>query len=323
MPRRKRAQEVAEGAALSLLVGGVAFAAAEIGRRLYRHTQIFCPTREPVKSWNPTDYGIPEGAVEEVFFETPDGEELHGWYCRAENAVASGVFCHGNTANLTLSADVIPHLLAAGFNVLFFDYRGFGKSTGVPTIPGVISDGVTAARFHDRIRPKHLPSVLYGFSLGGAIAAQVIRRHPFDALILQSTFTSLPDIARFVFRRLPLHLFAGGEFDTIEVVRKLEVPLLVLHGTADEAIPCDMAHALFNACPHPHRRLHCVDGGLHKDLYIRDPETLIWEISQFIETLPRPGRTHSVAQPEPVEEWTDVVLRTIRRALRRRAPQHA
>src|SRR5688572_16004151 len=135
MPKRKRAQDVAEGAALSLLVGGVAVVAAEIGRRLYRHTQIFCPTREPVKSWNPTDYGIPEGAVDEYFFETPDGEELHGWYCRAEKPVASGVFCHGNTANLTLTADVIPHLLSAGFNVLFFDYRGFGKSTGVPTIP--------------------------------------------------------------------------------------------------------------------------------------------------------------------------------------------
>ena len=304
-------------------MGGAAFAVAEIGRRLYRHTQIFCPTREPVKSWNPTDYGIPEGAAEEVFFETPDGEELHGWYCRAENPVASGVFCHGNTANLTLSADVIPHLLTAGFNVLFFDYRGFGKSTGVPTIAGVVSDGVTAARFHDRIRPKHLPSILYGFSLGGAIAAQVLREHPFDGLILQSTFTSLPDITRVVFPRLPLHHFAGSEFDTIGVVRKLEVPLLVLHGTADEAIPCDMAHELFNACSHPLRRLHCVDGGLHKDLYIRDPEALIWEISQFIDSLPQPGRSTAVEQPEPVEEWTDVVLRTIRRALRRRTPQHA
>lgn len=323
MPKRKRAQDVAESAALSLLVGGVAVAAAEIGRRLYRHTQIFCPSRDPVKTWNPTDYGIPEGAVEEVFFETPDGEELHGWYCRAGKPVASGVFCHGNTQNLTLSADVIPHLLAAGFNVLFFDYRGFGKSTGVPTIPGVISDGITAARFHDRIRPKHLPSVLYGFSLGGAIAAQVIRRHPFDALILQSTFTSLPEIARVVYPRVPMHLFAGKEFNTIDIVKKLEVPLLVLHGTADEAIPCDMAQALFDACPNRLRRLHRVDGGLHKDLFLRDPDTLIWEISQFIASLPAPGRTYSVEQPSPVDEWTDVVLRAIRRVLRRRTPQHA
>jgi uncharacterized protein len=323
MARRKRAQDVAEGAALSLLIGGVAVAAAEIGRRLYRHTQVFCPTREPVKSWDWTDYGIPKDAVEEVFFETPDGEELHGWYCRAGKPVASGVFCHGNTANLTLSADVIPHLLAAGFNVLFFDYRGFGKSTGVPTIPGVISDGITAARFHDRIRPKHLPSVLYGFSLGGAIAAQVIRRHPFDALILQSTFTSLTDMARVLYRRLPMHLLAGSEFDTIAVIRKLQVPLLVLHGTADEAIPCDMAHALFNACAHPVRRIHCINGGLHKDLYLRDPDSLIWQISQFIASLPAPGRTSSVEQPPPVEEWTDAVLRMVRRMLRRRAPQHA
>jgi hypothetical protein len=323
MPKRKRAQDVAEGAALSLLIGCAAAAAAELGRRLFRHTQIFCPWRDPVKSWNWVDYGIPQDAVDEVWFETPDGEELYGWYCRAENPVASGVFCHGNTANLTYSAEVIPHLLAAGFNVLWFDYRGFGRSTGVPTIAGVIADGITAARFHDKIRPKHLPSVLYGYSLGGAVAAQVITKHPFDALILQSTFTSLPAMARVVWPKFPLHLFAGREFNTIDVVRKLEVPLLVLHGTNDEAVPCAMAHELFNDCPNPLRRLHCVDGGLHKDLYERDPETLIWEISQFIASLPEPGRTTSVEQSAPVEEWSDVLLRAIRRAIRRRTPQHA
>ncbi|HWW62857.1 MAG TPA: alpha/beta fold hydrolase, partial [Thermoanaerobaculia bacterium] len=146
---------------MPLLVGSAAIAAADIARRIFRHTQIFCPSPDPVKTWNPADYGIPDGAVEEVSFETPDGEELYGWYCRSEKPIASGVFCHGNTGNLTTTAEVIPHLLSAGFNVLFFDYRGFGKSTGIATFRGVISDGVTASRFHDRIRPKDLPTVLY------------------------------------------------------------------------------------------------------------------------------------------------------------------
>lgn len=323
MGRKKRGQSLTEVAALPFLIGSAAVAAIEIGRRIYRHSQVFCPSPDPIKTWNPADYGIPDGAVEEHFFETPDGEELHGWYCRSPKPVASGVFCHGNTANLTLSAPVIPHLLDAGFNVLFFDYRGFGKSTGTPTINGVISDGVTAARFHDKIRPKQLPSILYGFSLGGAIAAQVIRRHPFDALILQSTFTSLPEMARVLYPRIPLHLFAGREFDTIGVIRKLDVPLLVLHGTADEAIPCAMADELLNACPHPQRRLHRVEGGLHKDLYVRDPDSLIWAISQFIAELPPAGRTFSVNEPPVLEQWTDIALRTARRAFRRRAPQQA
>jgi alpha-beta hydrolase superfamily lysophospholipase len=297
-------------------------AAVEIGRRVYRQTQVFCPSRDPVKSWNPADYGIPEGAVEEHWIETPDGEELYAWYCRAPKPVASGVFCHGNTANLTISADVIPHLLNAGFNVLFFDYRGFGRSSGRASFGGVISDGVTAARFHDRIRPQNLPTVLYGYSLGGAVAAQVIRRHAFDGLILQSTFTSLPNVTRVLYPRLPLHLFAGNVFNTLAVVRRLQVPLLVLHGTDDEVCPCSMAKEIFGAC-RTTKKMVCIDGGLHKDLFLRDPDSLIWAISQFIAELPKNAKTFSVEEASLIEQWTDVALRAIRRVTRRKSPQHA
>ena len=279
----KRSGGVA-GAVLPWLLGGAALAALDFGRRLYRDSQIFDPRREPERTWDPADYGIPDGAVEPMTIVTPDGERLDAWYCRAPNPKASGVFCHGNTGNLTKSADIIPHLLTAGLSILFFDYRGFGRSTGRATYPGVIADGVTAARFHDTIRPKHLPSVLYGFSLGGAIAAQVIRRHRFDALILQSTFTSLTRLTRFLYPRLPMHLLAGGLFDTLRVIRTLDVPLLVMHGTADEVVPCSMAHEIFGACT-ARKRLHVVEEALHKDLYEREPDALIWTVSQFIADL--------------------------------------
>ncbi|HUR81464.1 MAG TPA: alpha/beta fold hydrolase [Thermoanaerobaculia bacterium] len=303
-------------AALPLLLGGATLLAFDIARRIYRHTQIFAPDRAPLRTWNPADYGIPEDAVEENWIDTPDGEVLHAWYCRAKNPKASGLFCHGNTGNLTISADVIPHLLDAGFNILIFDYRGFGRSSGRASYRGVISDGITAARFHDAIRPQHIPSILYGFSLGGAIAAQVIRRHPFDAMILQSTFTSLPQITRVLFPRLPLHLFAGRLFDTISVVRRLEVPLLILHGADDEVAPCWMAHQLHDACPSP-KRIHTVDGGLHKDIFERDPDALIWAVSQFIAELPARRHPLTIENPPAVEQWTDFALRALRRAFRK------
>lgn len=315
MFRRKKKQTITDVAALPLILGGAVIAAADIGRRAYRRSQVFCPSREPAISWDPTDYGIAADAVEEHWIDTPDGERLHAWYCRAEKPVASGVFCHGNTGNLTTSADTIPHLLAAGLNVLFFDYRGFGKSSGWATVRGVISDGIAAARFHETIRPAHLPSVLYGFSLGGGVAAQVIRRHPFDALILQSTFTSLPRLTRVMFPRAPMHLLAGDLFDTYSVVKRLQVPLLVIHGTDDEAIPCSMAHELFDACP-GEKRIHCIEGGLHKDLFVRDPDSIVWHLSRFLADLPRHRRTPSVEAQPKLEEWAHAAMRTVRGVFR-------
>ncbi|HET7433263.1 MAG TPA: alpha/beta hydrolase, partial [Thermoanaerobaculia bacterium] len=177
------------------------------------------------------------------------------------------------------------------------------------------------ARYHEKIRPQHLPSLLYGFSLGGAIAAQVIKRHPFDGLILQSTFTSLPHITRVLFPRLPMHLLAGNLFNTLEVVRQLQVPLLVLHGTADEVIPCRMAHQLFDSCT-AKKRIFCVEGGLHKDLYVKDADTLIWAISQFIADLPRRGHALSVEETPLLEQMTDVALRALHRVTRGNDPRH-
>jgi alpha-beta hydrolase superfamily lysophospholipase len=315
--RRKQARELAKTAKQSLLIGGAAFVAADLARRAFRHMQLFCPERKAVKSWNPEDYGVPRERVEEQWFETPDGEMLYGWYCRAENPVASAVYCHGNTGNLTTVAETIPYFLEAGCSVLFFDYRGFGRSTGHASIAGIVADGVTAARHHEKIRPRGLPSILYGYSLGGAVAAQVIRHHPFDGLILHSTFTSLPDIARVTWPRLPLHLFAGDFFDTVAVMKKIRVPVLILHGTADDVVPCWMAHTLYDACPAP-RRLYTVPGGLHKDLFVRDAPALVSTITQFLHDLPAAGEAPEVdTRYGPVDEIIDSAFRYVRRILRR------
>lgn len=293
MSRKNRIRQLA----FPFAMGAAAFAAAEVARRIYRQSQLFCPSPDPVKSWNPEDYGIPAGATQEVWFETPKGELLYGWYCRAQNPIASALYCHGNTGNLTISAHDIPHILDAGLNVLFFDYRGFGKSAGRATIAGVISDGVTAARFHDNIRPKQLPSILYGYSLGGAVAAQVIKRHSFDGLILQSTFTSLPQLTRVLYPRLPMHLLAGDLFDTESVIKRLQIPLLLIHGTADETIPAWMAHALYDACSAT-KHIEIVEDGLHKDLYERSGQSIVTAMNRFAASLP-----HDTAQtplrPDP------------------------
>ncbi|HEX3577157.1 MAG TPA: alpha/beta fold hydrolase [Thermoanaerobaculia bacterium] len=318
---RKKSSAHLPDAASSLLIGAAVLLALDVGRRIFRRSQLFEPERQPVISWNPEDYGIPRERTEVLNFETDDGELLYGWYCRAQHPIASALYCHGNTGNLSNTAHVMPHLLDAGINVLLFDYRGFGRSSGSPSLSGIIDDGVTAARLHEKIRPKNIPSILYGYSLGGAIAAQIIRRHPFDGLILQSTFTNLPDIARVTFPRVPLHLVSGRLFDTLEVVRNLTIPALIIHGTTDEVCPSWMAQQLHDSCATSEKKLILVEGGLHKDLFERDDaQTLVWEINRFATSL---RCTPHVVQYQPGagELLLDHALRFVRRQWRRHLVQ--
>ena len=318
--RKLAIKRLTEAVAAPLLIGGLTVMALDLGRRMFRRMQLFCPTRQPLASWNPEDYGVPPGRAEELWIETNDGEYLYGWYCRAENPVASALYCHGNTGNLTNTAFTIPHLLAGGVNVLFFDYRGFGRSTGTPSFNGIVDDGVAAARVHEKIRPKDVPSILYGYSLGGSIAAQVVRRHSFDALVLQSTFTNLPDITRVTFPRIPLHLVSGRLFDTLSIVGKLSMPVLIIHGASDEVCPCWMAHALHDGCTSAKKELLIIDGGLHKDLWLRDPDTLVRTIHAFARNV-APSEQAIEAPPSAFDHAIDAAFRSVRRLLRRHPAQ--
>jgi fermentation-respiration switch protein FrsA (DUF1100 family) len=244
-----------------VVLGAAALAALDFGRRAFRRHHLFAPSRVPLRTWDPADYGLARDRVDELRFENGDGQRLHAWYCRAERPVASAVYCHGNAGNLTHFAEVMPHLNEAGISVLLFDYRGYGQSSGRLSSHGVVHDALAAARKHDALRPPGLPSIAYGFSLGGAVAAQLATRHPFDGLILQATFTSLSEMARVIFPSWPLHLLSGGLFDTREVLRRLELPLLILHGSSDESVPGRMANELFEACGGP-KRLVTIEGFL-------------------------------------------------------------
>jgi len=241
-----------------------AFSGLEMVRRFYRDSHLFVPSSEPIVSWEPADYGFHPDQVDEVFFEC-DGNRLHGWYCRAEHPVASALYCHGNTGNLTKDLSAIRHFVQRGISVFTFDYRGFGKSSGHPGIRGVVRDAIGAAALHDSLRPAGIPSLLYGFSLGGAIAAQVARQWQFRILVLQSTFTCLREIARVVHASSSLHLLCGDEFDTLSVVKQLAIPIIVIHGSDDQAIPIWMGLELFRDAANA-RALLTVEGGSHGNL---------------------------------------------------------
>jgi Hydrolases of the alpha/beta superfamily len=300
-----------------LLAAAGAVLVLDFVRRIVRVSQLFDPARDPVADWNPDSYGIPAHDVEEVWFETPDGELLHGWYCRTARPIGSALYLHGNTGNLTTSAKDIPHLLAGGLNVLTFDYRGFGKSSGRASAGGIVRDGLAAARLHETLRPADLPSILYGFSMGGAVGAEILKQHSFDGLVFQSTFNTLREIARLAFPRLPLHLLSGSFFDTAAVLRRLSHPVLFLHGSDDEVCPAWMGQALHDLSPSEYRQMVIVEGGLHKDLFSREPERLVRVIREFVVRVPASTPT----APSASNRRTQLVngsLRSLRRLLRRR-----
>ena len=160
---------------------------------------IFYPSRE--LEAQPTDWGMP---YEDVFLKTADAVELHGWYIPAPGATRALLFLHGNAGNISHRHDSIAIFRRLGLNVFIFDYRGYGRSQGVPDEAGLYRDADAAWRYLTETRGVATQDiVIFGRSLGGAVAAQLAGQlgtgTPAGALILESTFSSARDFAREAF----------------------------------------------------------------------------------------------------------------------------
>ena len=214
-----------------------------------------------------------------------DGVRLHGWWMPARaRAIGHLLFCHGNGGNL---GDRVAHLALlsrAGFDVLAFDYRGYGRSAGRPSERGTMLDARAARAAllaRDGVEPQR---VLYlGESLGGAVALALAVQHPPAGLILQSTFTSIRDMARVHYPFIPRALVPDA-YPSLRIVRGLECPLLVLHGARDEIVPLIYGEALFDAAPEP-KRLHVLTGTGHDDLLLDAAEEWVQVITTWARSL--------------------------------------
>jgi hypothetical protein len=218
---------------------------------------------------------------EDVSITTADGSRLHGWWLPAKGAALGSVLhLHGNAANVSNHLPLVAWLPAAGFNVLMLDYRGFGRSEGRPTLDGVVDDSAAAIAYL-RSRPGVDGGrlIVLGQSLGGATALRLLARDAEGVrlAVIEAAFASYRGIARDAAAQsvvlLPLvpvaaPMLPGAASDPLAALASIRVPLLIVHGTADEVIPFSHGEQLAAAAP-PGTQFVRVDGARHMESLTR------------------------------------------------------
>jgi len=202
----------------------------------------------PPPETTPRESGL---AFEEWRLATVDGALVNAWRIRAQDSRGAIVFCHGNAGNMASRIDKAAVLAAGGFDVVLFDYRGYGASTGRLSEEGTYLDAETvwSKLVEVGFAPEHI--VAFGESLGGAVAIELARRRRVGALVVEDTFTSLADMAARVYPWLPVRLILRIEYASKAKVGELAVPCLVIHSRDDELVPFAQGRALFEAAREP------------------------------------------------------------------------
>ena len=229
-------------------------------------------------------YSGAPATVQDVYIpvgDQPGAQKIHAWWWPSAARDAPVVYyLHGVRWNLTGHLRRMEQLRAFGFSVFAIDYRGFGKSDGdLPSEDMTYEDAAAGFAWLEKQVPDASRRFVYGHSLGGAVAidlASKLARRPDPAirgLIVESSFTSLPDIAaELSWNWLPTRLIMTQRYDSIEKIRDVNVPVLFVHGTGDRFVPARFSKALFEAAPAPKRLLLIENGGHNNAMWIGDSE---------------------------------------------------
>ena len=242
---------------------------------LFQNKLLYFPTHDIYTA--PDRHGL---SYEEVFLTTADNCKLWAWFLPVANARGTVLFCHGNAGNLTYRLSSMLDFYDARLNVLIFDYRGYGKSEGSPSESGTYQDVTAAWRF--LIDVKKIPAnkiIVFGRSLGGAIAAYAASKNAPGALILESAFTSVPDLASQIYPLFPVRLLARYRYPTRRYLEGISCPVLIIHSREDEIVPFSHGQSLFAAAKDPKEFLAI--SGSHGDGFIVSQKEYQPKLEQF------------------------------------------
>lgn len=229
---------------------------------------------------SPADIGLTFAPLK---LSTADGEILDGWYVPARNkARGLVVFFHGNAGNIAQRLDYLRMFHDLGFATLMLDYRGYGLSSGSPSEEGTYLDA--AAIWRHATQVLGFPAervVLFGESLGGGVATQLATEVRPAALVLASTFTSLPDIGVELYPLLPIRLLAKIRYESKARLKQIICPVLVIHSKSDDVIPFAHGRRLFDAASQPKQFLEIE--GRHNDGFVFGRKAWILELDSFLQ----------------------------------------
>ena len=218
-------------------------------------------------------------SFENVTLTTQDNVDLHGWWIPAPNSRAALLFFHGNAGNISHRLDSIEIFHKLGLSVFIFDYRGYGQSRGKPSIDGTKLDALAAWQWlteEKKIAAEKI--VLFGRSLGGAIAMELTRSVTPGAIILESTFSSLPDMAPFP---APVARFLLGDiWNSAQTAAALTVPALCIHSPDDEIIPYRQGKRIYDAAASEKSFLEI--RGDHNGGFLRSYNTYVPALDSFL-----------------------------------------
>lgn len=242
-------------------IGSVAAALATVWIffRWFEWKNLYYPDRK--MDATPADVGL---RFEEIWFVAEDGARLHGWWIPHPEARGTVIHLHGNAGNISSRIWIPADLNRLKLNVFLFDYRGYGRSKGFPREKGLYRDAraayeVVRAKYDDAENP---PVILHGQSLGGAVAAQLALDKPCRGLIIESTFSSVPDMARAMYPALPRAVIRS-KFDTVSKMPEIRIPVIVAHSRTDDLVPYEQGRKIFEAANEP--KVFCELTGGHNE----------------------------------------------------------
>ena len=229
---------------------------------LFQRKILFNISGKPNK---PEDYELSN--IKELKIKTSDGVDLLAWYSKPNINQPMLVYFHGNSFDIGERAYRIKRYINNGWGVLLLAWRGYSGNLGKPTEKNLYIDGETAIKWIiDNLNYDYENLIIYGESLGCAVAVELGTRYKFKSIILEAPFTSAPDIARKRYKIYPVKYLVLDKFDNYSKIDKILSPVLIISGTKDEVIPHSHSKKLYLKSNNPKKNLF-VDDGMHNNLY--------------------------------------------------------